>query len=40
MDRKGFGTIADFNGMLCQERSNRPEAYERSQYIKALVNIA
>lgn len=40
MDRKGFGTIADFNGMLCQERSNRPEAYERSQYIKALVGIA
>ncbi|WP_020614296.1 dihydroorotate dehydrogenase-like protein [Sediminispirochaeta bajacaliforniensis] len=40
MERKGFGTIADFNGMLCQERSNRPEAYERSQYIKALVGIA
>lgn len=40
MDRKGFEKISDFNGMLCQERSAHPEAYERSQYIKALVGIA
>lgn len=40
MDEKGFASIADFNGMLCQERSAHPEAYERSQYVKALVGIS
>ncbi len=40
MDKKGYGSIADFNGMLCQERSAHPEAYERSQYVKALVGIS
>lgn len=39
MDRKGYGAISEFNGMLCQERSSHPEAYERSQYVKALVGI-
>ncbi len=40
MDGRGYGAIADFNGLLCQERSEHPEAYERSQYIKALVGIS
>jgi dihydroorotate dehydrogenase (fumarate) len=40
MDRKGYASISDFNGLLCQERSAHPEAYERSQYIKALVGIS
>jgi dihydroorotate dehydrogenase (fumarate) len=39
MDSKGYKNIADFNGMLCQENSSHPEAYERSQYVKALVGI-
>ena len=40
MDAKGFGKISDFNGRLCQEESNNPEAYERTQYMKAAVGIS
>ena len=40
MDSKNFGTISDFNGMLCQEESENPEAYERTQYMKAAVGIS
>ena len=40
MDGRGYKTVADFNGLLCRERSERPETYERSQYIKALVGIS
>jgi dihydroorotate dehydrogenase (fumarate) len=40
MDSKNFGTIGDFNGMLCQEESENPEAYERTQYMKAAVGIS
>mgnify|MGYP006289536981 CR=1 FL=1 len=40
MIRHEFSGIGEFNGMLCQERSEHPEAYERSQYIKALVGIS
>lgn len=40
MNRHNFSTIGEFNGMLCQERSEHPEAYERSQYIKAIVGIS
>ena len=40
MMKHEFGKIADFRGMLCQERSENPEAYERSQYVKALVGIS
>ncbi|MBI9103637.1 MAG: dihydroorotate dehydrogenase-like protein [Spirochaetales bacterium] len=39
MDKKGFSSIADFNGKLCQESSDNPEIYERNQYIKAVVGI-
>jgi dihydroorotate dehydrogenase (fumarate) len=40
MDEKGFASIADFNGKLCQEVSANPEAYERTQYMKAAVGIS
>ena len=40
MDSKGFASIADFNGKLCQEASENPEAYERTQYMKASVGIS
>jgi dihydroorotate dehydrogenase (fumarate) len=39
MDRHGYSHVEEFRGMLCQEKSDNPEAYERSQYIKALVGI-
>ena len=40
MDRHGYGRIDDFRGTLCQEESENPETYERSQYVKALVGIS
>ncbi len=40
MDRHSFASIKDFNGKLCQESSDKPELYERSQYVKALVGIS
>lgn len=40
MDGRGYAKIADFNGLLCKERSEHPESYERSQYVKALVGIS
>jgi len=40
MDSHNFGAIDDFLGMLCQEKSENPEAYERSQFVKAIVGIA
>jgi dihydroorotate dehydrogenase (fumarate) len=40
MKRNGFEGIGEFQGRLSQERSEHPEAYERSQYVKALVGIA
>jgi dihydroorotate dehydrogenase (fumarate) len=39
MNTKGFSKVSDFNGMLCQEASENPEAYERTQYMKAAVGI-
>jgi len=39
MGRHGFLSVGDFIGKLCQEESDNPDAYERSQYIKALVGI-
>ena len=39
MKAKGFNSLSDFNGKLCQESSANPEIYERSQYIKAVVGI-
>jgi len=40
MKRHDFEGVDDFRGKLCQERSEHPEIYERSQYIKALVGIS
>jgi len=40
MKRHNYNSIEDFRGKLCQEESSNPEAYERSQYIKALVGIS
>ena len=40
MDRHSFSSIADFNGMLCQESASDPESFERAQYVKALVGIS
>src|SRR6056297_28293 len=39
MQRKGFEKLSDFRGKMSQESVEHPEAYERSQYIKALVGI-
>jgi dihydroorotate dehydrogenase (fumarate) len=37
MDERSFSTIDQFRGKLSQKRSDRPETFERLQYIKALV---
>lgn len=37
MDRHSFSTIASFRGKLSQKRSEKPESFERLQYIQALV---
>lgn len=39
MERHGFDSIAQIRGKLSQMRSDRPELYERLQYIKVLVGI-
>jgi dihydroorotate dehydrogenase (fumarate) len=39
MNKHGFESIASFRGLLSQEKSGKPELYERLQYIKALVGI-
>ena len=40
MERKNYNNISDFNGLLSQENSSHPEAYERSQFIKSVVGIS
>ncbi len=40
MDQHSYDTIAKFRGTLCQESSQNPEQYERTQYVKALVGIS
>jgi dihydroorotate dehydrogenase (fumarate) len=40
MTEKKYSSISDFNGILCQEKSKNPEAYERSQFVKAIVGIS
>ncbi len=40
MQRHDHGSVRDFRGMLAQENIARPELYERSQYIRALVGIS
>ncbi len=37
MDAKGFASIDDMRGRLSRKMSDRPETYERLQYVKALV---
>ncbi len=39
MQRKGYDRLVDFRGLMSQAAVEHPEAYERSQYIKALVGI-
>ena len=39
MKRHNYTAIDEFRGALCQESSDNPLAYERSQYIKAIVGI-
>ena len=40
MDRHNYASIGAFRGILCQEESDHPEAFERAQYVKALVGIS
>jgi len=40
MDRKNYSKISEFNGMLSQENSKHPEAYERSQFIRSVVGLS
>jgi dihydroorotate dehydrogenase (fumarate) len=39
MDKKGFNTIEEFKGKLNQKNISDPKAWEREQYIKALVGV-
>ncbi|GAH51005.1 unnamed protein product, partial [marine sediment metagenome] len=39
MNKHNFKSIDEFRGNLSQTQSDRPELYERIQYIKALVGI-
>ena len=39
MEKHGFASIDQMRGKLSQSRSERPELYERLQYIKALVGM-
>jgi dihydroorotate dehydrogenase (fumarate) len=39
MEKNRYGSIDDFRGKLSKGRSERPDHYERLQYIKALVGI-
>ena len=39
MDEHGFSRLCDFRGLLSQNRSTRPEDYERLQYIKLFVGL-
>lgn len=39
MKKHRFESIAQFRGKLSQQESDRPELYERLQYIKALVGV-
>lgn len=37
MDQKGYATLEDFRGKVSKQQLNDPWAFERSQYIKALL---
>ncbi|MGN0906280.1 MAG: dihydroorotate oxidase, partial [Bullifex sp.] len=38
MDRKGYGTIEAFRGKMAQERMEDGSCWERTQYMKTLIN--
>lgn len=39
LESHGFGSVAEMRGKLSQSESDKPELYERIQYIKAIVGI-
>jgi dihydroorotate dehydrogenase (fumarate) len=39
MERHGYERILNFRGTMCMELSDRPEYYERLQYIKVFVGL-
>lgn len=38
MDRKGYASVSDFRGKMAQERMEDGSAWERTQYMKTLIN--
>jgi len=39
MKRHGFSRIEEFRGKMSREASEKPELYERLQYIKVYVGL-
>jgi dihydroorotate dehydrogenase (fumarate) len=39
MEKHGFGSVDEIRGKLSQTHSDRPELYDRLQYVKALVGV-
>jgi dihydroorotate dehydrogenase (fumarate) len=39
MDKQGYKTIEEFRGKMCMELSEKPEYYERLQYIQVFVGL-
>ena len=39
MTRHDYGSIEEFRGKMCMEQSDKPEYYERLQYIKVFVGL-
>jgi hypothetical protein len=39
MKRHDYGSIEEFRGKMCMEQSDKPEYYERLQYIKVFVGL-
>ncbi|RKY02794.1 MAG: dihydroorotate dehydrogenase-like protein, partial [Spirochaetes bacterium] len=39
MDEKGYKSTEDMRGIVSRSESEKPELFERLQYIKALVGI-
>ena len=38
MDAHSYAKIADFNGMLAQERMSDPTRWERVQYMRSILD--
>jgi dihydroorotate dehydrogenase (fumarate) len=38
MERKGYGELADFRGILSQKESEDPGAFERAQYVNLILS--